>query len=446
MVIIAALCYIVVFISLAYHYSKTEASFGTVTVFGLAAFLYYIAIPLELSARGMDFFIISGIPISVPPLVQLQIVGMGTVALLSFTGGYHLTGFAPFAQPMGRLAEDVQPEAISRPLYWLGGGCLLALVGFYRYELGAVGTYQGNYSIAYSSPLFSFFIELVVTSLSVAAGVLGCRESNKRPVLAFIVVLPIVAWSIYSSDKDPMLLGLLGGGAYFVQQRRKHQVRVIAAIILCCVLSGPLVGLFSTYRAEGVLVADDFRIQSLMLERDPMGPMVSLAEILQDDAVAHQYGLTYADSLVLLIPKSIWPDRPLDLSERFIRERLAGWQPGMGMGYSLLAEAYLNFGWFGCVIQYFLLGFVWGWVWGLMKKYLSVVGVGYWRAIYCTVGYYTLIMMHRAPMSFPVKHTMMIMLTLFVFSSVFGNHRLRAQHDRSGPLGGMLKWAMPNGK
>lgn len=442
MVIVASLFYIVVFLALAYHYSKTEASFSTVTVFGLAAFLYYIAIPLELSVRGLDFFVISGIPIGVPAMVQLQIVTMGTFALLAFTAGYHATGFAPFA--VAHSAADgapSHPETVGRPIYWLGGVCLLALLAFYRYELGAVGTYQGNYSIAYSSPLFSFFIELVVMSLALAAGVFGCREANRRPAVAFLVILPVVVWSIYSSDKDPMLLGLLGGGAYFVQQRRKHQMRVIASIIVACSLAGPLVGLFSTYRAEGTLVADDFKFHSLMLERDPMGPMVSLVEILQDDGLSYRYGLTYLDSLVLLIPKSIWPDRPLDLSERFIRERLAGWQPGMGMGYSLLAEAYLNFGWLGCLIQYALLGFIWGHSWRFMQKYFSTFGSGYWRAIYCTVGYYTLIMMHRAPMSFPVKHTMMVMATIFAFSVMFGRPRIPTRIGKIRAGASPFNWA-----
>lgn len=427
MVIIASLFYILVFLALAYHYSKAEASFATVTVFGLAAFLYYVAIPLELSVIGRDFFIISGIPIGVPPIVQLQIVAMGTAALLAFTAGYDVTGFAPFVVSHGVVdAADGRPETVNQSTYWLGGVCLLALLAFYRYELGAVGTYQGNYSIAYSSPLFSILIELMVTSLALAAGVLGCREANKRPAVAVLLVIPVVLWSIYSSDKDPMLLGLLGGGAYFVQQRRKHQMRVIVGIVAACSLAGPLVGLFSTYRAEGKLTADDFRFHSLMLERDPMGPMVSLVEILQDESIEHRYGATYLDSLVLLIPKSLWPDRPLDLSENFIRERLAGWQPGMGMGYSLLAEAYLNFGWLGCVIQYAILGFIWGHSWRLLQKYFAVFGEGYWRAIYCTVGYYTLIMMHRAPMSFPVKHTMMIIAVIGAFSVIFG--RARACH------------------
>lgn len=427
MVIIASLFYIIVFLALAYHYANTEASFSTVTVFGLAAFLYYIAIPLEMSARGLDFFIISGIPIGVPAIVQLQIVAMGTIALVAFTAGYHATGFAPFAvsHPADGGALIGRPEAVARPIYWLGGTCLLALLTFYRYELGVVGTYQGNYSIAYSSPLFSFFIELLVTSLALAAGVLGCREANKRPAISFMLILPVIGWSIYSSDKDPMLLGLLGGGAFFVQQRRKHQMRVIAGIVAACALSGPLVGLFSAYRAEGTLVVDDFKIHSLMLERDPMGPMVSLTEILQDDNVEFQYGRTYFDSVTLLIPKSLWPDRPLDLSERFIRERLAGWQPGMGMGYSLMAEAFLNFGWFGCLLQYLLLGFFWGHAWRVIQRIFAPMGVGYWRAIYCTVGYYTLIMMHRAPMSFPVKHTLMTIAVLFVFSEFFGWRRTR---------------------
>jgi hypothetical protein len=416
MTYLAVVGYSVAFLAVAVYFEKREASFSSLTVFGLAAFLYYISIPLELAIGGADFFALSNFVVDVPQGLQFQIIVMGTIALVSFAFGYRLSGFRPFTIPVKGIAGP--PETFPRHLALLVGVATTVLILFYRSELNQVSTYAGNYSTVYSSPLFSLLTEIVATGLVVTSATIA----NRAPRISILLLIPVVAWGIYSSDKDPMILALLGFAVRFVRPGQGLRWRPLIGSFLALVLAGPLLGLFSTFRAEGALVADDFKIAVavFMLNKDPAGPMVSLVETITDDKIEFQFGATYVTGLTAVVPRVIWPDRPVDLSERFIRDRMqSSWRPGMGLAYSLLAEAYLNFGWLGPVIQYGLLGLLWGLAWKRVQRRFLPLGYYYWRATYCTIGYYTLIVMHRAPTSFPVKHSLMILGALFVSQSFY---------------------------
>lgn len=421
MVIVAGFVYIVLFFAIAIRHTKFEASYGTITIFGLGAFLYYIAIPMELSLRNMDSFVLSGVAYEVSPDLQLKIVAMGTMALVAFAAGYKFTGFAPFQRPADKSVQlhDYAPAPIPKHLYILTAASIALLLVFYQDDLQGVSSYEGHYTIAYSVPVFSVLTELAVIGLAMIAAMLVCRRTLRARMLAILLVGLIVAWGIYSSDKDPLLLGLLAIGSTFVQRRGRFQFRVLLGIVVVILVSGPLVELFSAYRADVELTADNVRLDGVMLDRDPTGPLVSLIETVEDRTIEHRYGQTFLDGIILLIPRSVWPDRPLDLSEQFVRERLGNrWKAGMGMGYSLLAESFLNFGWFGPLIQYLFLGLLWGYGWRSIQTYCERTSHEYWQALYCSVGYYTLIIMHRAPFSFPVKHTVIVIAALFAVDRI----------------------------
>lgn len=420
MVSVVVFLYFVLYGTIVIRSSKSEASFSSLTIFGLGAFLYYVAIPLEMSLRGLDHFVLSGEAISVTPDIQLKIASLGTMALLGFALGYHASGFNPFeATNEGPLsAPKGKGERVPTHVWLVTGTSVIWLLIFYRSELAAISTYQGHYTVSYSSPLFSLLGEFAVLGVALSASILICRDTNRRPLLGLALAAPIFAWSVYSSDKDPILIGALAVGSRFLVQSGKHYARTLAGVVLTVVLSGPSLQIFSTYRADLFLTGDALRFDGLMLDRDPTGPLVSLVETIDAKNLRFRYGTTLADSVILLVPKAIWPDRPMDLSEQFIRDRMNNsWQPGMGMGYSLLAESYLNFGWLGPLLQYGLLGLAWGYGWKLVQRNFLQVGVAYWRATYCTVAFYTLLIMHRAPSSFPVKHTLMIVLVLVLFQA-----------------------------
>jgi hypothetical protein len=135
---------------------------------------------------------------------------------------------------------------------------------------------------------------------------------------------------------------------------------------------------------------------------DPIGPFASLQYIVNNPKDI-QYGRTYLQIISLIIPRFLWKERPLDLSEQFAVDNITNWSPGMGMGYSPLAEAYLNFSWMGPLIQYLLMGLLWGYFWIILRKVFWNYAQEHWQCLYYILGYYFLILMHRGPVAGLIK-------------------------------------------
>ena len=98
--------------------------------------------------------------------------------------------------------------------------------------------------------------------------------------------------------------------------------------------------------------------------------MISLVIAIEGE-LPRTYGSTYLYALVAWVPRVIWKDRPDDLAQEFALDNIPNWQPGMGLGYSLLAEAYLNFGYVGVFLQYFGIAFGLGLVWRKLYNFLA---------------------------------------------------------------------------
>ena len=101
------------------------------------------------------------------------------------------------------------------------------------------------------------------------------------------------------------------------------------------------------------------------------------------------------------------------------------WRPGQGLGFSPLAEAYLNFGWFGPLIQYCVFGFVWGKAWRLVQRVFSTIDPAYWHAVYTVGGFYLLTLMHRGTANI-LKPTLQLILPLLILSHLLSARRASA--------------------
>ncbi len=77
---------------------------------------------------------------------------------------------------------------------------------------------------------------------------------------------------------------------------------------------------------------------------------------------AYEYGAGYGYALLALIPNLFWDIHPAVVNQpsRWLVQTVAPFlaAQGGGLGYSLIAEAYLNFGWFGAPIVVGVIGFL----------------------------------------------------------------------------------------
>jgi len=423
-----AVVYVAVLVISARYFAEREGYYSTAVVFGISAFVYYIAIPLEMAlfdeeirAAG-DFVFLS-------PAQQVQISLMGLLAFVAFLVGYRFSKFVPLegGEPEDGPAPAARPAGrVPRSLLILGAGSVAALALVFAPQLRVTAvSYETSYETAYDYSVFSLLCLYAVLALALVTAVLACRRPA-RPVLALVIVTPLFFWGIFSSSKQPMFIALLGLATYFLGKRSRSP-KLLLWIGGCAVALMLLSPIFSMYRAGYTLSEawDDYYCG--VSRTDARGPIFSLArEMSERDKLA--FGGTYLTNVFLWIPKFIWPERPLDLSEAFARDNIIDWNPGQGLGYSLLAEAYVNFWWFGSLIQYFLIGLLWGKVWALLRKILRPAGEAYWRAIYGVVGFYLLTMMHRGPTPATSKTMLQIFVPIILLRYLF-DHSSKTSFD-----------------
>ncbi len=430
MTIALVLVYIAVFFLIAKLFSKREGYYSTVVIFGLAAYIYYIGIPFEMALLNLDTIEGSGVKLMLTASQLNQIVGMGIIAFFSFSIGYYFSGFNPFKNSLVHPKAS-QRRSIQFSVIFLGVLSLVVIPIFFHNLILAVSTYEGAIAAIYHNPLFSLLIIYAAIIVSLISTIVIRKGKLRNFVIGLGLVSTIVLYGIYSSDKTVMLIGLLALGAVFIKLKLNRKWIFLPLITLMAFLGIFLGIIFNIYiRGSGQVPIDEFFTRRLGLRRfDPLGPMLSLEHILRNRA-DFRYGTTYTNAFSLIIPKALWKDRPLDLSEKFARETIPNWSPGQGRGYSLLAEAYLNFSWAGAFIQYFVIGLLWGWFWKTLRRlfywhYSPLL----WQGLYITLGYYLLIIMHRGPAAGLFKN-MILCNALFVLFAIYFDFSMLKRQNR----------------
>lgn len=413
MPIILTLLYFVIFVIVVRLFSRQEGYYSTLAVFGIGCYIYYIGIPFELYVLSIEEFEKGSIVLSLSTAQLSQIIMMGTMAFLAFSLGYYLSSFKLFK--VRRIIQN-RFSGIPYSLKLICIGSLISLLIFFYKNIFAVSTYEAAYGVRYSNPAFSLLCNLVVLYGAVIASAVILRGKNLNKALVAVgLILLIISWGIYTSDKNVILFGLLAVAASSSRFIRKKGFVSFVYIIIGCVVLIYLIKVFSFYRGGlNIYPAFSMAIKQFGLRHiDPLGPFVSIQHILNNCSDL-QYGQTYLHIFYLIIPRFLWKERPLDLSEQFAADNIVNWSPGQGMGYSPLAEAYLNFSWMGPVIQYLLLGLLWGYFWKVLRKVLWNFSQGLWQCLYYILGYYLLILMHRGPVAGLMKSLILYTSPLIV--------------------------------
>jgi hypothetical protein len=418
--------YLVLFFAAAVACSRREGYWAPVTIFGIAAFYYYLSTPLELFLRGESAFITFPSEFSISPATRVAIGWCALLALAGFVAGHRLSG-------LGR-AMSARDDAVTRRLPT--SFCLLSVAVsavffvLFRHTVLDNVSYEDAYERQYSNPVFSFLTRLLILFGCLAIGLSMQRPGwRKWPAAAFAAL--VVGWGFYTSDKNPLLKAVLGVSTYWIGRRS----RSMKHLYLYCggaALTIAALPLFSAYRAQSAI---DFRrafTQFSVENTDARGPMISLVIALEDDG-PRLLGSSYAYSLVAWIPRSIWPDRPYDLAQELAFEQIPHWEPGMGLGYSPLAEAYLNFGYAGAFLHYFVVAFCLGRLWrGLYNPLARHGAAAYWRALMAATYFETLILMHRMASSMIVQSCIHeLLLPVAAFLVIDARRRARSPR-RSG--------------
>ena len=130
---------------------------------------------------------------------------------------------------------------------------------------------------------------------------------------------------------------------------RNKTVFLVLFLTAAVIGFGIALPMYAVYRGTGELTLDFLKNGDVeTFYSDPVGPFAATIYILQShDTQLLTNAVTTSplwSSFILWIPRAIWPDRPLDMSEAFARFVFEHWQPGYGMGFSPMAEGVLRFG------------------------------------------------------------------------------------------------------
>jgi oligosaccharide repeat unit polymerase len=385
--------YLVVFFVCAVKASPQEGFWSPVVVFGITAFYYYLSVPLELYLRGQEVFATYPIVSGITPETRNAIGIAAVLALFGFIIGHRLSG-------MGRLItqqNDSPARRLPRSLKYVAIGAIAVMFLLYRFTIFEKLAYNDANERRFNDPVFGYLTRLCLLLCCLSAGVIVQKKGiAKAPAIVFAALA--IAWGIYTSDKNPLLQAALGLSAYWVG-KRSGSIKYLYFFCAAAVLTIAALPMFSAFRTS---VPVDFRknLHEFSVQNtDAKGPMISLVDALEDDP-PRLYGSTYLFDMVAWVPRAVWPDRPNDLAQDFALDNIPKWEPGMGLGYSLLAEAYLNFGYPGIFLQYFGIAFILGRIWCHLWSLLARHGAApYWRASLAVTYFEIIAIMHRAPSS-----------------------------------------------
>jgi len=414
MVVLLSIIYVVLLIYAAKAFSREEGYYSTITIFGVGCFLYYISIPLEMSLLGITEHIKDAFVIKLTQTQAVAIVAMGLMAFCSFTFGYRLSSFSPFICQIqfdpGSKAFCVYSIAI------IVVASVFIEVLFYYDNIKMSGSYISSSLLHYNEPVFTLLANLIVLFSSVAGAALMSEKNFKNKILGVVLVLAIVSWGIYSSDKNVILIGALACASRLFNISRKQGIGALLVIFGGIILVVYLVKFFSLYRGGHSISSALTMALTQFGARfiDPLGPFVSLSNAI-NSVESYQCGKTYMEILYLIVPRFIWNARPPDISEQFAMDNIHNWVPSEGMGFSPLAESYINFSFIGPFIQYFILGLTWGLFWKWLRRILWYYPSHYWNSMYYVIGFYFLILVHRGPISSllkPLFHTFTVLFLL----------------------------------
>lgn len=379
------------------YFTHQETGLPTMSVFCLA---YALQFAFPVFAHDDTFLLLGN---EVKYLAESDVIAalvMAAVGILALELGYYwftASGYRKIV-PVARL-----PLRKSKALIY----CIL--VGI---VLPLLFTFKGIIPEEFQQPLSSI-LRLLETQVLVVIGILGWlvygrKESKIYAVWLYGLVIIAAMRGVSSGALEEALVPL---GVLFVVKWVYTQKVPVAPILVTAILVIFLSPVKSDYRRQAWLGENPDLAEESSLTRgtlwltqateywqDTLSGTRDLAEATSSSTgradfihqiahmysmtpavVPYQYGATYSFFLVALIPRAIWPDKPVAGSANGFYAVAYGVTTEAGaktttFGVSILGEAFLNFGWPGVILIMLLQGILIGIMQHVFGGYVSGSG------------------------------------------------------------------------
>ncbi len=406
--------FFVILITGYYFFRKYEKGISVFFIFSLFASIYYMGIPIELILFNTSF-VNRGMVLSQNHIESIML--MSILSIIGFGVGYYLSGYRLMPINTGKAAAKA--HTTTRSIYFLAISVVIVMFALFSEELrNSFLSYKGNFTTTYNNSFYAYSKEILFCSVSVVIVFL----SNKKfiyKIIAIVLTLVLMVFGIFSSDKDPVLMAIIAWGVFFIRkivEYNLNKIRIYIVLFLLAMIIIPLSSTyFSFYRSGDLFRMEVIKKNGLYRLFESVGPMNSLIMVLDINDLEYQWGRTYTSGFINWIPKSIWTERPMDLSEKFAKEKIKDWEPGQGLGFSLLAEAYINFGVLGAFIQYLMIGLMIGGFGYFTRWIFKWEQTLFADSIFFIWVVYTLVIIHRGPFNIPSTYIRFILPFIFYY-------------------------------
>jgi len=397
-----------------WYFGKHKATLNVFLLFYVFAFLYCAAIPIEnILSPGNSF--------DNPFKYTAKAFEKSLIMFFLGTIGFSL------GLVFMRLRIKIIPTVVEKKVRGLlsisvvSFMSLILLLVCYRSEvLISIDSYIGNYSSTYNNPIYAYLKETLFFSLSILISILFLMKERKWIVSGIVVSLILSLFGFLTRDKDPLLLSVIPYlflAAPIYNRIKINRIVKGVAVFTLVVIVLPIISLqYSLYRGNDPrTLSQALTNEGIYTFFDARGPYQSIGLELMNERSSFYYGKTYLDGFTYWIPRFVWPQRSMGPAEEFAKQHMKDWKPGMGLGYSPIAEAYSNFGILGAFFHFLLYSIVIGLLFKLTKKLFVNSSEEFITALFFVWLVYNLVMMFRGGFSLPSTYIRYILPFFFAY-------------------------------
>jgi hypothetical protein len=250
----------------------------------------------------------------------------------------------------------------------VGLGSLLLVVGLIPSWGVTYGELQFEYDASYYSAVAAEILLLPSLAKAVQAAV-----DSRRCLFLILAICPGMIALLGTTGRGQIILlaiAILGVTNYYRRRIRLVHVALLSVVVV------PLISILGQVRQMGAVglrevtaaVLSDSAFGeadgALALAASFGAPAFITTHVMRwfPEPMGWRYGMTYVNAVLSLIPSFIYggpQDRPFESLGFLFKSLLEGPVPSaQGYAFAALAEAYVNFGYLGAFVVFFLLAFI----------------------------------------------------------------------------------------
>lgn len=330
--------------------------------------------PLVLFSVTISFYSLS-LPISriifnteKVPGVDENFLVMSMTALIGFCLGYLIMSLLKRQKKIYRKQNNNLPKFVKRINIFLIGCSIIFYYIFTETYYGGISDYlTGGHNLAPSN--FDLSYGLLAfwgpVCLSVAL-VLGYASLSKEKVIMKIfygslLIIYIVA-TLSIGNRNELLWTLLPLLTIYHYKKKEVKTSKIILIYITMIFVANIIGIAREWFRNLSWNSRYIYVNDLDLLLGEFGTSYNVFKTYLTHYSSYfdslGLGLSYLNSFFSLIPKSIWPSRPIEPSIVFIHEYHSYAVGHLGFGFSPIVEAIWNFGIYGPFFVFLFLGVI----------------------------------------------------------------------------------------